>query len=178
MKGRQRLPGDFWRFPMARMPFGHFWGGDIGSGATGVGLRKLFERSERLVDDVLLFPRPANRRRTTSSLDRGTIRGDEGDHDHCGICWATIYPDALKYFRSSDRNIPCPNPCERYVQTHSLGFIQPTPNKSLDTNRLPAENRKVNDDENLNLAGGAAWRSVSFTLGGFARSGAGGGTGQ
>jgi hypothetical protein len=29
--------------------------GAIGSEATGVGLRRLFERSERLVDDVLLF---------------------------------------------------------------------------------------------------------------------------
>jgi hypothetical protein len=34
---------------------GFFGVGDIGSEATGVGLRRLFERSERLVDDVLLF---------------------------------------------------------------------------------------------------------------------------
>ena len=70
----------------------------------------------------------------------------EWDHDHCGICWATIYPDAPKYFRSSDRDIVCPNCYEQYVQTHSLGFIRPTPNRSLGPNHLPAENRKVNDD--------------------------------
>ena len=56
LKGRQRLS---WRFLAISRWRGRLLGflgwGDIGSEATGVGLRRLFERSERLLDDVLLF---------------------------------------------------------------------------------------------------------------------------
>ena len=51
MKGRQQLSWRFfWRFHAGADAFWAFWGGEIGSV-----FRRLFERSERLVDDVLLF---------------------------------------------------------------------------------------------------------------------------
>lgn len=48
----------------------------------------------------------------------------EWDHDHCGICWATIAPAAPKYFRSSEQDIVCPNCYKNYVLLCSLSFIE------------------------------------------------------
>ena len=56
------------------------------------------------------------------------------DHDHCGICWATIDPVAPRHFRSSERDVVCPNCYENYVQLRSLSFIQPTQNKRMESN--------------------------------------------
>jgi hypothetical protein len=51
LKGRQQVSWRFfWRFHAGADAFWAFWGGEIGSV-----FRRLFERSERLVDDVLLF---------------------------------------------------------------------------------------------------------------------------
>jgi hypothetical protein len=51
LKGRQQLSWRFFlRFHAGADAFWAFWGGEIGSV-----FRRLFERSERLVDDVLLF---------------------------------------------------------------------------------------------------------------------------
>ena len=53
----------------------------------------------------------------------------ESDHDHCGICWATISSDNPQYFLSSEQNIVCPDCYDRFVLLRSLSFIRPTPNK-------------------------------------------------
>jgi hypothetical protein len=58
----------------------------------------------------------------------------EWDHDHCGICWATICSEAPTHFQSSERNVVCPNCYEKYVQLRSLSFIQPTQNKRMESN--------------------------------------------
>lgn len=65
----------------------------------------------------------------------------EWDHDHCGICWATISTDESTYFRSSERDVICPVCYTQYVQLHSLAFIEPTQNKTMVDNRLPAPRR-------------------------------------
>jgi len=56
----------------------------------------------------------------------------EWDHDHCGICWATICPDAPQYFLSNERDIVCPGCYKSFILIRSLSFIQPTPNKSVE----------------------------------------------
>jgi hypothetical protein len=56
------------------------------------------------------------------------------DHDHCGICWATIDADAPRHYRSSERDVICADCYGRYVQLRSLAFIEPTQNKRMESN--------------------------------------------
>lgn len=56
------------------------------------------------------------------------------DHDHCGICWAKISPDAPQYFSSSERAIACPDCYHRYVLPRSLSFIEPKTNTRMESN--------------------------------------------
>lgn len=56
------------------------------------------------------------------------------DHDHCGICWATIDTQSPRCFRSSERDVICPNCYDLFVQLQSLAFIEPTQNKRMESN--------------------------------------------
>jgi len=58
----------------------------------------------------------------------------EWDHDHCGICWATISPNAPQYYRSSERDIVCPDCYKSFVLLRSLSFIELTPNNRMESN--------------------------------------------
>ncbi|MCB1103329.1 MAG: hypothetical protein KDK74_01250 [Cephaloticoccus sp.] len=50
------------------------------------------------------------------------------DHEHCGICWATIAAStSMTSFLSSERDIVCPDCYQKYVTARSLAFIEEGP---------------------------------------------------
>lgn len=51
---------------------------------------------------------------------------DADDHEHCGVCWATIYTDAPDYLIHASRGAACCVACyDTYVVPRDLGFIEP-----------------------------------------------------
>lgn len=59
------------------------------------------------------------------------------DHEHCGICWATIAPtSSTTFFRSGERDIVCPDCYQRYVTARSLPFIEEGPIQPAQTRSL------------------------------------------
>ena len=58
---------------------------------------------------------------------------EQWDHDHCGICWAAIDTRAPRCFRSSERDVICPNCYDLYVQFQSLAFIEQSQGKRMES---------------------------------------------
>ena len=54
--------------------------------------------------------------------------GDHGqEHDHCGICWATIMDrDNREHYRASTGERVCMSCYREFVQRRNLGFIVPS----------------------------------------------------
>lgn len=59
-------------------------------------------------------------------MEQHYVAKKEGDHDHCDICWATIFPDDPEYFKSSEEDVVCPACYENFVLPRSLDFIEVT----------------------------------------------------
>ena len=53
------------------------------------------------------------------------VSKEQGDHDHCGICWSTISDRCNQHFmKSSQNDVLCIKCFMAYVETKSIDFVE------------------------------------------------------